>query len=93
MNTALPCFYTKIYGNIPVVDNAAVMKKTIIPPIIDPNTRVGALGFSASSSMKDSIKIGRMMAEILMYISPFVRNSKKNYIVLVFLLIKLNIYN
>lgn len=61
------------------MDNAAVMKKTIIPPIIDPNNMVGALGFSASLSMKDSIKSGNMTAETLVYISPFVKNSKKNY--------------
>lgn len=73
MNTALPCFYAKIYGSTPVVANAAVMKKIIIPPIIDPNNRVSALGFSASSLMKDSIRIGRMAAERLMYISPFVK--------------------
>lgn len=73
----MPCFYTKIYGSIPVPINPAVMKKRIMPPIIDHNNRVGAFGFSESPSMVN-IKIGIMMAEILVYISAPVKYSKKN---------------
>lgn len=37
INTALPCFYIKIFGSIPVFINTDVMIRTVIPPIIEPN--------------------------------------------------------
>ena len=45
MNTAMPCFYIKIFGSIPVDIKTDVMRRTISPPAIEPNNILGALGF------------------------------------------------